>query len=225
MKENIVLKIKESLSSIIPISLIIAILSFTITPLDADVIVKFLIGASLLIVGTGFFSLGAEMSMDIIGERIGADIVKRKNIFLIMIILVILGTVITMAEPDLKVLAEQITSLPTSLILLVVGLGVGIFLSIAFFRIRVKIKLKYILCFLYFIVFLLSLFVPKEFLAIAFDTGGATTGPMAVPFVIALGIGMSTIRTDKNSGSNSFGMVAICSIGPILAMMLLRISI
>lgn len=221
MKENILQKINESLKSIIPISLLIAILSFTITPLEPDVIVKFLIGAGMLIVGTGLFSLGAEMSMTIIGERIGADIIKRKNVILIVLVLIILGAVITIAEPDLKVLAEQITSLPTNLILIVVGLGVGIFLAIAFFRIRVKIKLKYILCFLYFITFLIALFVPKEFLAIAFDSGGATTGPMAVPFIIALGVGMATVRSDKDSESDSFGMVAICSIGPILAMTLL----
>lgn len=100
--------------------------------------------------------------------------------------------------------------------------GVGIFFAISFFRIKFKIKLKYILCFLYFITFLLSLNVPGEFLGVAFDSGGATTGPMAVPFIIALGIGMSSIRNDKDSESDSFGIVAICSIGPIMAMLILR---
>lgn len=221
MKENVKLKIKEALSSIIPITLIVAILSFTITPLATDVIVEFIIGAIMLVIGTGFFTLGAEMSMSIIGERIGADIAKRKNIFLILAILIILGTVVTIAEPDLKVLAEQISSVPSNLIIGVVGLGVGVFLSIAFLRVILKIKLKYALLFFYSIVFVLAFFVPKEFLAMAFDSGGATTGPMAVPFIIAFGIGISSIRSEKNSESDSFGMVALCSIGPILATMIL----
>lgn len=219
MKENVKLKIKEALSSIVPITLIVAILSFTITPLATDVIVEFIIGAIMLVIGTGFFTLGAEMSMSIIGERIGADIAKRKNIFLILAILIIIGTVVTIAEPDLKVLAEQITSVPSNLIIGVVGLGVGVFLSIAFLRVVLKIKLKYALLFFYSIVFVLAFFVPKEFLAMAFDSGGATTGPMAVPFIIAFGIGISSIRSGKNSESDSFGMVALCSIGPILATM------
>ncbi len=219
MKENVKLKIKEALSSIVPITLIVAILSFTITPLATDVIVEFIIGAIMLVIGTGFFTLGAEMSMSIIGERIGADIAKRKNIFLILAILIIIGTVVTIAEPDLKVLAEQITSVPSNLIIGIVGLGVGVFLSIAFLRVVLKIKLKYALLFFYSIVFVLAFFVPKEFLAMAFDSGGATTGPMAVPFIIAFGIGISSIRSEKNSESDSFGMVALCSIGPILATM------
>ena len=219
MKENVKLKIKEALSSIVPITLIVAILSFTITPLATDVIVEFIIGAIMLVIGTGFFTLGAEMSMSIIGERIGADIAKRKNIFLILAILIIIGTVVTIAEPDLKVLAEQITSVPSNLIIGVVGLGVGVFLSIAFLRVVLKIKLKYALLFFYSIVFVLAFFVPKEFLAMAFDSCGATTGPMAVPFIIAFGIGISSIRSGKNSESDSFGMVALCSIGPILATM------
>ena len=186
MKENILLKIKESLTAVIPISLIIAILSFTITPLATDVIVEFIIGAIMLIVGTGFFTLGAEMSMSIIGERIGADLVKRKKIIFVILALIILGTVVTIAEPDLKVLASQVSSIPEDLIVTVVGLGVGIFFAISFFRIKLKLKLKYILCFLYTVTFLLALNISGEFLGVAFDSGGATTGPMAVPFIIAL---------------------------------------
>lgn len=121
MKENIILKIKESLKSIIPISLIIAILSFTITPLETDVIVEFILGAIMLVIGTSFFTLGAEMSMSIIGERIGADIVKRKNILFVIVLLFLLGTIVTIAEPDLKVLASQVSAIPANLIVIVVG--------------------------------------------------------------------------------------------------------
>ena len=121
MKENIILKIKESLTSIIPISLIIAILSFTITPLETDVIVEFILGAIMLVIGTSFFTLGAEMSMSIIGERIGQDIVKRKNILFVIVLLFLLGTIVTIAEPDLKVLASQVSAIPANLIITVVG--------------------------------------------------------------------------------------------------------
>lgn len=133
MKENILLKIKESLTSVIPISLIVAILSFTITPLATDVIVEFIIGAIMLIVGTGLFTLGAEMSMSIIGERIGADIVKRKNLLFVIAILILLGTVVTIAEPDLKVLASQVASIPADLIVTVVGLRCWNFFCYFFF--------------------------------------------------------------------------------------------
>lgn len=122
MKENIILKIKESLKSIIPISLIIAILSFTITPLETDVIVEFILGAIMLVIGTSFFTLGAEMSMSIIGERIGQDIVKRKNILFVIVLLFLLGTIVTIAEPDLKVLASQVSAIPANLIVIVVGI-------------------------------------------------------------------------------------------------------
>lgn len=133
MKENIMLKIKESLTAVIPISLIIAILSFTITPLATDVIVEFIIGAIMLIVGTGLFTLGAEMSMSIIGERIGADIIKRKNLLFVIIILIILGTLVTVAEPDLKVLASQVASIPANLIVTVVGIRCWNFFCYFFF--------------------------------------------------------------------------------------------
>ena len=122
MKENISLKIKESLSAVIPITLIVSILSITITPLDTDVILEFIIGAIMLVIGTGFFTLGAEMSMSIIGERIGADTIKRKNIFMVVLILIVLGTLVTIAEPDLKVLAAQVSSIPANLIVTVVGI-------------------------------------------------------------------------------------------------------
>ena len=133
MKENISFKIKESLSAVIPITLIIGILSITLTPLDTDVIVEFIIGAIMLIVGTGFFTLGAEMSMSIIGERIGEDIIKRKNLFLVILILIILGTVVTIAEPDLKVLAAQVSSIPAELIISVVGFRCWNFFCYFFF--------------------------------------------------------------------------------------------
>lgn len=221
MNEKIKAKIKESLSAILPVSLIILLLAFTITPLPVDKISLFFIGAVLLIVGMGLFTLGAEISMSVIGERIGADIAKKKNIFLIFIILFILGTIITLAEPDLKILASQISAIPENITVLAVSIGVGIFLVIAFLRIIFKVNISLLLFISYLITFVLASFVPKDFWAIAFDSGGVTTGPITVPFIIALGIGAASIRESKDSENDSFGLVALCSIGPIITVLIL----
>lgn len=221
MNEKIKQKIKESLSSILPISLIILALSFTITPLPTDVVSLFFIGTIMLIIGMGLFTLGAEVSMSVIGERIGASIAKNKNILSIFIILFILGTIITLAEPDLKILASQISAIPENITILAVSVGVGIFLVIAFLRIVFKINISYLLFIFYIITFILASFVPKEFWSIAFDSGGVTTGPITVPFIIALGVGAASIRGNKDSENDSFGLVALCSIGPIITVLIL----
>lgn len=221
MNEKIKAKIKESLSAILPVSLIILLLAFTITPLPVDKISLFFIGAVLLIVGMGLFTLGAEISMSVIGERIGADIARKKNIFLIFIILFILGTIITLAEPDLKILASQISAIPENITVLAVSIGVGIFLVIAFLRIIFKVNISLLLFISYLITFVLASFVSKDFWAIAFDSGGVTTGPITVPFIIALGIGAASIRESKDSENDSFGLVALCSIGPIITVLIL----
>ncbi len=221
MNEKIKSKIRESLSAILPISTIILILSFTIAPLPSDVISSFLIGTVLLILGMGLFTLGSEISMSLIGERVGANIAKKKNIFVVILILFVLGTIITIAEPDLKVLAGQISSIPSEITTLAVAIGVGIFLVIAFLRIIFRINISYLLMFFYAITFCIVYFVPNDFWAIAFDSGGVTTGPITVPFIIALGIGASSIRDNKNENNDSFGLVALCSIGPIITMLIL----
>ena len=221
MNEKIKQKTKESLAAILPISLIVLFLSFSVTPLSPDVITRFFIGAAILILGMGLFTLGAEIAMSVIGERMGANIAKSKNIFYIAIVLFILGSIITIAEPDLKVLASQISAIPNQITILSVSIGVGIFLAIAFFRILFKVNMSHLLFLFYILVFVLAQFVPKEFWAIAFDSGGVTTGPITVPFIIALGIGLASMRSDKDSENNSFGFVALCSIGPIITMLIL----
>ena len=221
MNEKLKEKIKESLSSILPITIIVALICLFATPVAPDVMVMFFIGATLLIFGMGFFSLGADTSMSLIGERIGASLSKSRKLWLIALISFIVGTIITIAEPDLQVLATQITQVPSLVLVCTVGIGVGIFLAIAMLRIVFKIRLSMLLLVLYLIVFALSFIVPSNFLPIAFDSGGVTTGPMTVPFIIALGIGAASIRNDRNSESDSFGLVALCSVGPILSVMIL----
>lgn len=188
MNEKIQSKLKESLASVLPIAFIVLSLSFILVPLPADSIAIFFIGTILLILGMTAFTLGAEIAMSAIGERIGAHIAKSKKILYIIFTLFILGTIITIAEPDLKILATQITAIPSYITIGAVSIGVGIFLAIAFLRIIFKINLSYLLFIFYFLIFLLTRFVPSEFWAIAFDSGGVTTGPITVPFILALGV-------------------------------------
>ena len=156
-----------------------------------------------------------------IGEKVGSIITKSKNVWIMVLISFIMGFVITISEPDLQVLAQQVPSVPNLTLILAVALGVGIFLVIAILRMLFSRPLSQLLVFFYVIIFALTLFVPKDFLAIAFDSGGVTTGPMTVPFIMAFGVGISAIRSDKHAEDDTFGLVALCSIGPILAVLIL----
>ena len=175
----------------------------------------------MLIVGMMFFTLGAEMSMTPMGEKVGACMTKSKKIVFIVIMSFVLGVIITISEPDLQVLASQVPSVPNMTLILSVAAGVGVFLAIALIRMLIGIALPPLLAFFYIIVFILMAFVPESFRAVAFDSGGVTTGPMTVPFIMALGIGIASIRNDKHAADDSFGLVALCSIGPVLAVMTL----
>lgn len=221
MNEKIKSKLRESLLSVFPIAFIVLLLSFILVPIPADSIATFFIGTILLIFGMTLFTLGAEIAMSAIGERIGAHVAKSKKIVYIILTLLVLGTIITIAEPDLRILANQISAIPNTVTIGAVSVGVGIFLAIAFLRIIFKINLSYLLFAFYLLIFILTNFVPNEFWAIAFDSGGVTTGPITVPFILALGVGASSIMSNKKEDNDSFGLVALCSIGPIITMLLL----
>ena len=214
-------KVLESLAAVLPITGIVLFISIFLVPMDLGSVFMFLVGSVLLILGMGFFQLGAEMAMTRIGEGIGVQISRTKTALLILLIGFIMGLIITISEPDLQVLAQQVPSVPNLVMILTVAIGVGIFLAVAIVRIRYRINLSILLIVLYAIVIALSAFVPKEFLAVAFDSGGVTTGPMTVPFIMALGVGLASVRSDKNAASDSFGLVALSSVGPILAVMIL----
>lgn len=214
-------KIMESLNSVLPITVIVLILCLTVAPVPSGTMLAFLTGAVLLTVGMGLFTMGAEMAMSPIGERVGAHMTKSKNLLLIIVVSFLLGAMITISEPDLQVLAEQVPNIPNNVLIWSVALGVGVFLVIALLRIIFSVKLSYLLIGFYTLLFVFAIFVPADFLSIAFDSGGVTTGPMTVPFIMALGVGVASIRSDKHAGDDSFGLVAISSIGPILALMIL----
>ena len=202
---------------------IVLILSFLIAPLSPDIMVEFMTGAVLVIIGMAFFSLGAEVSITPMGERVGGNLVKTKKLWFIIGTGFVLGMMITISEPDLQVLARQVPSVPNMVLILSVALGVGLFLAIALIRILVGFALAPLLILFYLLIFLLAMLAPADFLAVAFDSGGVTTGPMTVPFIMDLGVGISAIRNDRHAEDDSFGLVALCSIGPILAVLILSL--
>ena len=222
---NKILKEKavEALSSVLPITLLVLLLSITITPMPVGTLVLYLVGAVLLIVGMAFFSLGSDVSMTPMGEGIGAQLPRTKNLFAVVGITFVIGVLITIAEPDLQVLAGQVPSIPNAVLIWTVAIGVGLFFVLAMLRTLFKIRLATLLIVFYIGVLILSAFVPNEFVSVAFDSGGVTTGPITVPFIMALGIGLASIRGDRDAQDDSFGLVALCSIGPILAVLLLGI--
>ncbi|MDL2229055.1 DUF1538 domain-containing protein [Treponema sp. OttesenSCG-928-L16] len=216
-------KIMEAFSSVLPITVIVLIASVVLVPMPSGTILMFLVGAAMLIVGMGFFTLGADIAMMPMGEGIGIELTKVNKLILVLIISFLMGFIITIAEPDLQVLARQVPSIPPMTLILTVAVGVGVFLAIAIFRILFKIRLSVILIIFYSIIFILAFIGPKDFIPVAFDSGGVTTGPITVPFILAMGAGIASVRSDKDSQDDSFGLVAICSTGPILAVLLLGI--
>ena len=214
-------KIRESISAVLPITGIVLMLSIFVIPMELGSVVMFLTGALMLIVGMGFFQLGAEMAMTPLGEGVGVQISKMKKLLTVLLTGFLMGVIITVSEPDLQVLAGQVPSVPNMVLIMTVAVGVGLFLALAIVRIRYKISLSMLLIVCYLALILVSAFVPKEFLAVAFDSGGVTTGPMTVPFIMAMGVGLASVRSDKNAANDSFGLVALSSVGPILAVLIL----
>jgi len=221
--EQLLEKVRESFFSVLPVTLIVLVLSIVLVPMDIGTIALFIVGALLLIVGMGFFQLGAEIAMTPTGEGLGTELSKTKKTIVIVVIGCVVGFLITIAEPDLQVLANQAPAIPGNVLIMTIALGVGLFLTFALIRVRLRIKLSTVLIVLYAILFGLTIFVPREFIPVAFDSGGVTTGPMTVPFIMAMGVGFVMLRGDKNASDDSFGLVAISSVGPILTVLLLGI--
>lgn len=214
-------KISESLAAVLPITLIVLAISILFVPMELGSLSLFLVGAVLLIIGMGLFQLGAEIAMTPLGEGIGSTLAHSKKVWKVAVVALVMGVVVTIAEPDLQVLANQVPAIPNMTLVWVVAIGVGIFLAIAILRILLHISLNNLLLIFYTVLLLLSFVIPENFLSVAFDAGGVTTGPITVPFIMALGVGLAAVRSDKNASDDSFGLVALASIGPIIAVMIL----
>lgn len=214
-------KIKESLSSVLPISVLVILLSIRLVPVELGTMGMFLVGALMMIAGMGLFTLGADAAMLPMGTHVGSRMTRSRNVYFICVCAFLLGVLITVAEPDLTVLANQIKGVSSIVMILTVAIGVGIFLVAALLRILLGIRLSYILFILYAVTFALAIFIPQDKLGLCFDSGGVTTGPMTVPFILALGVGVSNVRGGKGGQDDSFGLVSLCSVGPILAVMIM----
>lgn len=212
-------KIKESVASVLPVSLIILLIAFTICPLPNAIFISFIFSIFMMIFGMGLFTLGVDMSMMPMGEHVGSTMTKSKKISIVALVSFIIGTLITASEPDLTVLADAVPSIDAQVFIWTVALGVGLFLVLAVLRIVFAIKLRYMLFISYGLIFLLAALVSPSFLAISFDAGGVTTGPLTVPFIMAMGVGISSITADESG--DSFGLMALCSAGPIIAILVL----
>ena len=207
--------------SVLPIIAIVTVLCLFLVPMQPNLLLTFLIGALMIVVGLGLFSLGAERSMTIIGNKIGTALTKIGKLPVILLVAFALGVAVTVAEPDLQVLADTVPNIDKTVLLLAVGIGVGLFMVVCMLRILYGINLRWVLLGCYVVIFALAAFTDRDFLCIAFDSGGVTTGPMTVPFILALGVGISHVRSDRQAEADSFGLVSLCSIGPILSVLLL----
>ena len=216
-------KWKESLTSVLPISVIVFIIAFLLIPVPSSSLLAFVFGAVLLVFGMGLFTLGTDVAMTPIGEAVGTALTRSRKLLFIIPVSFIIGVIVTMSEPDLQVLAGQVSGVPNLVLILAVAVGVGFFLVVALLRIIFNVPIKWLLFASYALVFGLTVFIPNSFISVAFDSGGVTTGPMTVPFILAMGVGVSSIRNDKNADNDSFGLVALCSVGPILAVSILSL--
>ena len=223
LKEIMKEKLSEVVQAIVPVVAIVLILSVTVVPMPTHVVMVFFYGCILLMIGMVFFTIGAEQAMEPMGKQVGARITKTRRLSLILPLGFLLGFMITISEPDLQVLANQVQSIPNSVLILSVSGGVAFFLLMALIRMVTGIALQRLLLLFYGIAFVLAFFAPPDFLAVAFDSGGVTTGPMTVPFIMAFGVGVSTLRGTKQSSQDSFGLIALCSVGPIIAVLLLSL--
>ena len=230
MKKALMNKLWEALVSVLPVAAIVLVISFT--PLAALSWAErgvFLLSALLLVAGIGLFNLGADLAMTPMGRHIGVGLTKSKRLAVLVAVSFLMGVLITVAEPDLSVLAGQISAVvdPT-LLIATVGLGVGLFLALAIIRIVTRTDLTAMLLFFYMLLFAFSALLitvgAQSFLPLSFDAGGVTTGPMTVPFIMAFGVGVSATLGGRNAGENSFGLIALCSVGPVLAVLLLSLT-
>lgn len=223
---NILNKFKETAVSVLPVMAIVLLLGLTIVPIEKMMLVRFVIGGILLIIGLTIFLLGVDLGIQPMGERCGAELTKKRSLPLLLIVAFIIGFIVTAAEPDIQVFGDQVRGVFSfvnkSAITFVIAAGVGLFIMIGLLRTVLNLSIKWTFFISYAILFGIAMFAPDSFMGIAFDSGGATTGPMTVPFIMALGLGVSSVRDDND---NSFGLTGVCSVGPVMAVIIYAIAL
>ena len=221
-------KFKEVAKTLLPVFLLVLIICFTVVDVNSDVVLRFVVGSILLLIGLTIFLWGVDLAMNPIGPHMSKEVATSSSPFKFAFLSFLLGFLVTVAEPDLLILGNQIEGasggdLTSQLIVYMVSIGVGIMISLGVFRLLKDKPLNVFMAITYGIIFVLAILVSEEFLAISFDASGATTGALTTPFVLAISVGLSNVKGGKNSEENSFGLVGIMSAGPILAVMLLSI--
>ena len=230
MLKGLLSKLRESAISVAPVAIIVFVLALTpITDFTTTEIITFAICAVFMIIGITLFNLGADMAMTPMGEQIGSGLTKQRKVTLLVAIAFMMGLLITMAEPDLSVLAEQVSAVVNRTVLIVlVGISVGLFLMIAVIKVVFKKDLATLLFFAYLLTFALAALLIErgkgDMIPLAYDSGGVTTGPITVPFIMALGVGVATVVGGKHADENSFGLIALCSVGPMIAVIILALG-
>ena len=223
---NILAKMKETAVSVLPVMAIVLFLGFTFVPLDKFLLARFVVGGLLLIIGLTIFLLGVDLGIQPMGERCGAELTKKRSLILLLLVAFIIGFIVTAAEPDIQVFGDQVRVIFPFVnklgITFVIAGGVGLFIMLGLLRTVLNLSIKWTFFIAYTLLFALTFFTPDSFIGIAFDSGGATTGPMTVPFIMALGFGVSSVRDDDK---NSFGLTGVCSIGPVMAVLIYAIVI
>ncbi|MDR1044138.1 MAG: DUF1538 domain-containing protein [Candidatus Adiutrix sp.] len=221
-------KIHESAVSVIPVMIIVLILNFTIAPLESGQTPQFVVGGMLLILGLAIFLVGADIGMVPFGQKVGSSLTYLRKLGPMLLAAFAIGFAITIAEPDVQVLAAQVTGVISSLskvkLLVAIAVGVGLFVMVGVIRIVLQLSLKMLLLLFYLLLFTVCAFVEPTFVGIAFDAGGATTGPVTVPFIMAMGLGVAATAKKKEGDDNGFGLVGLASIGPIAAVAVMGLA-
>lgn len=220
----------EVVYAVLPITVLVFILQFTLIWMPMHLLLQFLIGVLFVSAGLIFFLTGVHAGLLPVGSMIGAYLPGKTSAWFIILFSFVLGFSITVAEPDVHVLAGYVDQVSGGEIskwslILPVALGLGIFVAISMVRVMLNISIKWILFGGYTVVFALALspWASKSFIPISFDASGVTTGPMAVPFILAFGVGIASVIRSDGKSTDGFGMVAIASIGPLLAVLILGI--
>ena len=223
---NILSKLKETAISVLPVMAIVLFLGFTFVPLDKFLLARFVVGGLLLVIGLTIFLLGVDLGIQPMGQRCGAELTKKRSLVLLLLVAFVIGFIVTAAEPDIQVFGDQVMGVfpfvSKIAITFVIAAGVGLFIMLGLLRTVLNLSIKWTFFLAYLLLFAVSFFTPDSFIGIAFDSGGATTGPMTVPFIMALGLGVSSVRDDND---NSFGLTGVCSIGPVMAVLIYAILI
>lgn len=220
MTDSIILNLKKVIKGILPIIIFVLILSI-ILKIDIGTIIRFLSSSLLVIMGLTLFTTGTDISLNEMGKNISNLLIKKKNIILILIVSLLLGTFITLLEPEFLTIGYEAGNIPTSILLISVSISIGIFLMLAMYRILKRINLRYYIIISYLLIFFVLTISNFQVVPFAFDMGSVVVGAISAPFILAFGGNLASKM--KRKDSSEFGILSFCAIGPILMILILSL--